>query len=102
MWEDLFILKRCLLKCLGRGLQAHKLLFSSPADTYIHVGVVNSTEIFPIKKECLLETLYFAFLRPNLQLCCSLDSSKCLLGDESFCYQLDYFLLVDGGKPGTE
>lgn len=66
MWEDLFILKRCLLKCLGRGLQAHKLLFSSPADTYIHVGVVNSTEIFPIKKRMFSETLYFAFLKAKL------------------------------------
>lgn len=66
MWEDLFILKRCLLKCLCRGLHAHKLLFSSPADTYIHVGVVNSMEIFPIKKRIFSETLYFAFLKAKL------------------------------------
>ena len=66
MWEDLFILKRCLLKCLCRGLHAHKLLFSNPADTYIHVGVVNSMEIFPIKKRIFSETLYFAFLKAKL------------------------------------
>ena len=66
MWEDLFILKRCLLKCLCRGLHAHKLLFSNPADTYLHVGVVNSMEIFPIKKRIFSETLYFAFLKAKL------------------------------------
>ena len=66
IWEDLFILKRCLLKCLGRGLHAHKLLFSSPADAYIHIGVVNSTEIFPVKKRIFFDTLYFAFLKAKL------------------------------------
>ena len=80
MWKDLFILKRCLLKCLGRGLHAHKLLFSSPEDTYIHVGVVNSTEIFPIKKIIGYRmNLIDEEIKPLIKLCCRYYAPKNLL-----------------------
>lgn len=34
MWTDMFILKGCLPKCLGKRHLVCKLLSNSPADTY--------------------------------------------------------------------